>query len=42
MDFDDDEHVLEVRANVLGSEGKSARFLEDDGDNVISNVSLPQ
>lgn len=38
----DDEHVLEVRADAPGCEGKRPRLLEDDGDDVIPDVSLPQ
>lgn len=42
VDFDYDEDVLKVRPYVLGCEGKSSWFLENDGDNVIPNVPLPQ
>lgn len=42
MDFDDDEHVLEVGANVFGSEREGPRLLENDGDDVIPYVPLPQ
>lgn len=40
--FDYDEDVLKVRPYVLGCERKSSWFLENDGDNVIPNVPLPQ
>ena len=42
VDFDDNKHVLEMRADVLGREGESSRLLEHDGDDVVANVSLPQ
>lgn len=38
----DDEDMLKVRADGLGSEGVSAGLLEHDGHNVVANVSLPQ
>lgn len=38
----DDEDVLEVRADGLGSEGVSAGLLEHHGHNVVPDVSLPQ
>lgn len=42
VDFDDDEDMLKVRAYVLGCEWKSSWFLENYGNDVISNVPLPQ
>lgn len=39
---DDDEDVLELRADVLGRERKGSRFLEDDGHDVVPDVTLPQ
>ena len=42
VDFDDNKHVLEMRADVLGREGESSRLLEHDGDDVVANVPLPQ
>lgn len=37
-----DEDMLKVRANDLGGEGVSARFLEHDGHYVVPYVALPQ
>lgn len=37
-----DEDVLELRADVLWCERKSARLLEDNGDNVVADVSFSQ
>ena len=37
-----DEDVLELRADVLWCERKSAGLLEDDGDNVVADVSFSQ
>lgn len=42
MNTDDDEDMLEMWADVFGGEGKSSRLLENDGDDIIPNVSLPQ
>lgn len=42
MHLDDDEHVLEMRADVFGSKWKGPRFLEHYGDDVVADVSLPQ
>ena len=42
MSSDDDEHMLELRANRLGSERQSARLLKYDCNNVVANVTLPQ
>lgn len=42
MHTDDDEDVLEVGADVLRGERQSPRLLEDDGDDVVSDVPLPQ
>lgn len=42
MHAHDEEHVLEVGADVLGGEGQSPWLLEDDGDYVVPNVPLPQ
>lgn len=38
----DDEYVLKVRADGLGSEGVRTRLLEHDGHDVIPDVALPQ
>ena len=38
----DHKDVLEVRANVFGGEGESARFLEHNCDDVIPNMTLPE
>lgn len=40
--LDYDEDMLEVRTDVLGGERESTRLLEDDGDDVIPDVPLPQ
>lgn len=42
MDPNDDEHMLEVRADGLGGEGVSTRLLEHDGHDVVPYVALPQ
>lgn len=42
MDSDDDEDVLEVRADVLRGERQCAWLLEDDRHDVIPYVPLPQ
>lgn len=42
MHPNNDEDVLEVRANGLGGEGVSARLLEHDGHYVVPYVALPQ
>lgn len=39
---DDDEHVLEVGADVLRGEGQRSRLLEDYSDDVVPYVPLPQ
>lgn len=36
------EHMLEVTTNVFGAERRCAGFLEDDGHDVVADVSLPQ
>lgn len=36
------ENVLEVRADSCGAEGLATRLLEDDGHNVIADMTLPQ
>lgn len=41
MDFDDDKHMLEMRADVFWSEGKGPGLLEYDGDDVIADMPLP-
>lgn len=41
MNLDDDEDVLEMRADGLGSEGQSAWLLEHDCHDVVTDVSLP-
>lgn len=40
MDSDDDKHVLKMRADVPRSERQCIGFLEDDGDNVVANVTF--
>lgn len=42
MHTDDDEDVLEVRADGLGGEGVRAWLLEHDGHDVVPYVALPQ
>lgn len=42
VNFNNDEDVLEMGANVFGSEGKSTRLLKHDGHNVISDVSFSE
>ena len=41
VDFDDDKHMLEMRADVFRSKRKGPRLLEHDGDDIIANVPLP-
>jgi len=41
VDFDDDKHMLEMRADVFWSERKGPRLLEYDGDDIIANMPLP-
>lgn len=36
------EYVLEMRADILGTEGFGAGFLEHDGDDVVPDVALPE
>lgn len=40
VDFDDDKHMLEMRADVFGGEGKRPGLLEHDGDDIVADVSL--
>lgn len=40
VDFDDDKHMLEMGADVFGSERKGPGLLEHDGDDVVANVPL--
>lgn len=40
VDFDDNENMLEVRADVLGSKGKGPGLLEYYGDYIIPDVPL--
>lgn len=42
MHPNNDEDMLEVRANGLGGEGVSTRLLEHDGHYVVPDVALPQ
>lgn len=42
MNLNDDEDMLEMRADGLWSEGQGAWLLEHDCHNVITDVSLPQ
>lgn len=41
VDFDDDKHVLEMRADVFRSERKGPGLLEYYGDDIIADVPLP-
>lgn len=41
VDFDDDKHMLEMRADVFWSERKGPGLLEYYGDNIVANVPLP-
>lgn len=41
VDLDDDKHMLEMRADVFGSERKGPGLLEYYGDDIIANVPLP-
>jgi len=42
MSSDNDEHMLELRANRLGCEWQSTRLLIDYRHNVIADMTLPQ
>lgn len=42
MNLHDDEDVLEMGADGLRSKGHSARLLEHDRHNVVTDVALPQ
>lgn len=42
VDFNDDKHMLKMRADVFRSKWKGPWFLEHYGDNVVANVPLPQ
>lgn len=42
MNLHDDEDVLEMGADGLWSEGHSARLLEHDRHDVVTDVALPQ
>lgn len=42
VDFDDDKHMLEMRADVFRSERKGPGLLKYYGDDIIANVPLPQ
>lgn len=41
VDFDDDKHMLEMRADVFWGERKGPGLLEYYGDYIIANVPLP-
>lgn len=41
MNLDNDEDVLEMRPDGLGSEGQGAWLLKHDCHDVITDVSLP-
>lgn len=41
VDFDDDKHMLEMRADVFRGEGKGPGLLEHYGDDIVANVPLP-
>lgn len=40
VDFDDDKHMLEMRADVFWSKRKGPGLLEHYGDDIIANVPL--
>lgn len=42
MSTHDHKDVLEVGADVFGGERERPGLLEHDGDDVVSNVTLPQ
>lgn len=42
VNFNDDEHMLEMGADVFGCEGQGAGLLKHDGDDVISYVPLSE
>lgn len=42
MDFDDDEHVLEMGSDIFWGERQGPGLLEYNGDDVVADVSLPQ
>lgn len=42
MHTNNNEHVLEVRADILWSERQCSRLLKDNGDDVVPYVSLSQ
>lgn len=41
VDFDDDKHMLEMRADAFWSKRKGPGLLEYYGDDIIANVPLP-
>lgn len=42
VDFNDDEHMLEMGPDVFGCEGQGTGLLKHDGDDVISYVPLSE
>lgn len=40
--LDDDENVLKLRTDALWGERQSARFLEDDGYDVVADVTFSE
>lgn len=42
VNFNDDEHMLEMGADVFGCEGQGTGLLKHDGDDVISYVPLSE
>lgn len=41
VDFDDDKHMLEMRADVFWSKRKGPGLLEYYSDDIVANVPLP-
>lgn len=41
VDFDDDKHMLEMRADVFWSKRKGPGLLEYYSDNIVANMPLP-
>lgn len=42
VNFNDDEHMLEMGPDVFGCEGQGTGLLKHDGDDVISYVPLSE
>lgn len=41
VDFDDDKHMLKMRADAFWSKRKGPGLLENYGDDIIADVPLP-